>query len=124
MHEPDRIHSLLSVLEDALAGVCRLLAERQGAQSLQSIVEQLEYLIAYAKAENDGAKLGGINIGVLAMREVEDADLRLAMTLHRIGNEAAKEYFAIRRARAKPGRFEELLRRAPNRPPIPGDEIE
>ncbi|MBS0384934.1 MAG: hypothetical protein JSS00_06255 [Proteobacteria bacterium] len=39
-------------------------------------------------------------------------------------SQTAEEFFAKRRARAKSGRFEELLRRVPNRTPMPGDEID
>jgi hypothetical protein len=38
--------------------------------------------------------------------------------------EAAEEFFAKRRMRAKPGQLEKILRRVPARTPMPGDEIE
>jgi hypothetical protein len=38
--------------------------------------------------------------------------------------EAAADFFAKRRARAKPGRLREILRNAPDVAPMPGDEIE
>lgn len=38
--------------------------------------------------------------------------------------EAAADFFAKRRARAKPGRLRKILRNAPDVPPMPSDEIE
>lgn len=38
--------------------------------------------------------------------------------------ETADEFFAKRKARAKPGQLEKMLRRVPARSPVPGDEIE
>lgn len=38
--------------------------------------------------------------------------------------ETAEEFFARRKAGARPGVMEQILRRAPNSPPLPGDEIE
>lgn len=38
--------------------------------------------------------------------------------------EAAEEFFARRRAGARPNMLEYILRRVPDLPPMPGDEIE
>jgi hypothetical protein len=38
--------------------------------------------------------------------------------------ESAAEFFAARAKRGSLKRFDELLRRVPARPPMPGDEIE
>jgi hypothetical protein len=75
-------------LETALGAVQQLLRARPDSRALQSIVEQLEHLRAFARGENDGAMLARINIGVLAMREIEDADLDLAEALYRIEGDA------------------------------------
>lgn len=75
--------------QEALAGVRRHLASRPGVRALESIIEQLEYFIAYSRGENDGALLGRMNMGVLAMREIDQVgDLDLAMMIYRIESEA------------------------------------
>jgi len=38
--------------------------------------------------------------------------------------EAAADFLSARRGRAKPGRLRATLRKAPDAPPMPGDEIE
>lgn len=84
-------------LERALDGSRTALRDRPRSRALVSIVEQLEYLSAFRAGENDGASLDRINIGILAVREIEDADLMLANTLYSIQS-ALDQFLAKRHA--------------------------
>lgn len=67
--------------------------------------------------------IGGCLIAFLAAGNGADG-WSLSPEVKPASSETAEEFFATRGARARPGRLEELLRRVPKRPPIPGDEIE
>jgi hypothetical protein len=80
----------LTEFEEALAEVRRLQAQYAWSSALRSIAEQLEYLAGVERGDGDRSKLRRINIGVLAAREVEDMDLKLAERLHKISAEVAR----------------------------------
>jgi hypothetical protein len=71
-------------LEVTLLGVRAALRTRSSSRALQSIADQLEYLLAFVTGENVGSAIATINVGVLAARDVEEADLSLATALYRI----------------------------------------
>lgn len=66
--------------------------ERWGShQAIQWIIEQLEYLEGVEVGSiEDRSLLRRINLGLLAAREIEDRDARLAKLLHKVSAEVEK----------------------------------
>jgi hypothetical protein len=72
-------------LEDTLTSVEVLAIKYPESIALKSIISQLKYLIDLNnRVCSDQSKLSAINIGVLAAREVEDMDHRIAEQLYLI----------------------------------------
>ena len=77
--------------EVALQDIKMLQIKYEWSVALKSIEEQLEYLINLENDKSgDFSKLGNINIGVLAAREVEDMDRSIADQLHSISTEVKR----------------------------------
>ncbi len=87
----------LEQFEAALRNVKLLQAKYEWSVALKSIEEQLEYLISLESGiSRDSSKLGNINIGVLAAREVEDMDRNIANQLHSVSAEVKRMAGATR----------------------------
>lgn len=76
-----------SVLTKALTRTEQRMAERPDLTPLVSIQKQLEYLIKFNNKEADGSRLKDINVGLVAVREIENWDDELAALLHEISTE-------------------------------------
>lgn len=84
------------LLQTAQEQVERLIATWPGVPPLDSIRRQLAYLIEYTDGLNDGGHLADVNLGVLAMREVEPRDVSTAELLYEVAE-------AVRLARGESG---------------------
>jgi hypothetical protein len=79
----------IQLLQDALARTRALRGRYPSHPPLDSVVSQLEYLIAiHEGGEESREKLLNLSIGVIAAREVEGIDDRLAEMLYDIAAEA------------------------------------
>lgn len=77
--------------ENALRDTKRLKAEFPWSTPLQSVIDQLEYLIAIESGRSlDTSKLASINIGVIAAREVEDMNIEIANKLYAVSEVVRK----------------------------------
>ena len=54
---------------------------------LQSIIEQLKYLIDVDAGATDRSKLSTINIGQVAARDIDEFDEQLSILLHKVSAE-------------------------------------
>jgi hypothetical protein len=78
----------LERFQSALDHCARLLKQYPNSRALESIMEQLRYLIGVESGSvSDRSRLRAINIGVLAAREVEDMDNKVAEALHSVAAE-------------------------------------
>ncbi len=73
-----------SNLTDALERTEQRIAERPDLVPLISIQKQLEYLINFNNGAVDGSRLKDINVGLVAVREIENWDDDLAGLLYKI----------------------------------------
>jgi len=73
-----------SNLTDALERTEQRIAERPDLVPLISIQKQLEYLINFNNGAVDGSRLKDINVGLVAVREIENWDDNLAGLLYKI----------------------------------------
>ncbi len=81
----------LELLEHAKTACGGLLAERPGNPAIESIMSQLDYLIALEEGtSSDRTRLKDITIGVLAAREIELLDMDIAEILHAVAGEARR----------------------------------
>jgi hypothetical protein len=81
----------LTLFHNALDGCKRLQVIYPASRPIQSIIAQLDYLIALETGQcSDRTRLKDINIGVLAAREVEDMDMQVAELLHTVSAEARR----------------------------------
>lgn len=72
------------LLDTALARTRSLLTIRPGFRPLLSVERQLEYLIAVDTGQQAPDRLNEINLGLVAVREIEGWDDELADMLHQI----------------------------------------
>jgi hypothetical protein len=72
---------------DAIIQVETLKEREPEVTQLQSILVQLRYLADYVAGRNRGERLGEINIGLLAVREVEPRSEAVAELLHTISGQ-------------------------------------
>ena len=78
----------VEMFRNAVSGCAELQDKRPGNPAVISILAQLEYLIAVETGENpDRTRLKDIIIGVLAAREIEPLDMKLAEQLHGVAGE-------------------------------------
>jgi hypothetical protein len=81
----------LNMFRTATESVERLLLNYPNSVALKSVIAQLRYLIEVeAGVSKDTSKLGQINIGVLAAKEVEDMDVGVAEELYTVTAEVKK----------------------------------
>jgi len=74
---------------DALTAIRKLAADHTHSKPIASAIEQLEYLIAVEDGlEVDRSRLDTINIGLIAVREIEGLDEDAAEKLHEAAFEA------------------------------------
>jgi hypothetical protein len=83
MNQPD----FEAILVKALDRTEQRMVERPDLTPLVSIQKQLEYLIKFNKGQIDGCRLKDINVGLVAVREIENWDDTLAGLLHEISSE-------------------------------------
>ena len=77
----------MALLQSALGKTKILKSKYPNSNPLQSVIEQLEYLIGIESGKNtDFSKLETINIGIIAVREVEDRDMALAKELYKVSD--------------------------------------
>lgn len=75
----------IELFRNALAKVRLLKEQYPSSRALESVIEQLEYLIGIESgARIDRSKLRSINIGVIAAREIEDMNMQTAEELHAV----------------------------------------
>jgi hypothetical protein len=72
------------ILTKALDRTEQRMMERPDLTPLVSIQKQLEYLIKFNNDQIDGSRLKDINVGLVAVREIENWDNELADLLHEI----------------------------------------
>ena len=83
--------SNLALFEEALGETEALQQTYPAVQTLQSIANQLRYLISLANgASDDRGRLGEIIVGVQAAREVEPLSQSLANLLYQVDEEARR----------------------------------
>jgi hypothetical protein len=80
--------SRIQLFEFALDQCDKLMIKSPNKQSLQSIHQQLEYLLAVASSKQDPSRLSEIIIGVLTAREIEPLDAEAAETFYKVAAEA------------------------------------
>jgi hypothetical protein len=81
----------LQHFQSALDHCARLLKQYPNSRALESIMEQLRYLVGVESGSvSDRSRIRTINIGVLAAREVEDMDEEAARVLHSVAAEVRK----------------------------------
>lgn len=81
----------LNLFKAATESVERLSLTYPNSVALRSVMEQLRYLIEVETGiSKDTSKLGQINIGVLAAKEVEDMDAGVAEELYVVSAEVKK----------------------------------
>lgn len=73
-------------IEEAKEQVSGLIGRFSGIRELHSIRLQLEYLGDYVEGRNQGERLHEINIGLMAVREVEPRDEKVAEILYEISD--------------------------------------
>lgn len=79
--------SSIELFRRALAKTIKLQASYSWSKPLQSVVEQLQYLIEEETGkERDHSKIAQINIGIIAAREIEDMDADVANELHKVAD--------------------------------------
>ena len=76
--------TISNLIADAKRRTCVLTERFPGIRELESIRVQLDYLSDYAAGKNEGERLRDINIGVIAVREVEPRDEELAELLYEV----------------------------------------
>jgi len=76
------------LFEQAINECDQLLAKFPGRQSLLSIRQQLEYLIALAQGGQDRSRLKDIIIGPLTAREIEPLSEKAANVFYKVSAEA------------------------------------
>ena len=81
----------LNLFRTANESAERLLLTYPDSVALKSVMAQLRYLIdVEAGVSEDTSKLGQINIGVLAAKEIEDMDAGVAEELYAVTAEVKK----------------------------------
>lgn len=83
MNRIELFQNALSASEDALARAPYMF-------TLNAVISQLEYLIDLERGEGDPGKLGTINLGAIAARDIDTFDANLANLLHDASAEARK----------------------------------
>lgn len=78
------------MFESALRRAQQLALAKPGFTPVVSIIRQLEYLRDVENGDQPPGRLGEINIGLLAAREIEGLDDVLADDLHRCAAEVRK----------------------------------
>lgn len=77
----------LEIFENGLKEAERVYAQYPHMFPLQTIIDQLVYLIDVEKNKASPDKLSSINLGQIAARDIEDLDEKLAKLLHKISSE-------------------------------------
>jgi hypothetical protein len=93
-------HEFEVILTKALDRTEQRMVERPDLTPLVSIQKQLEYLIKFNIGQIDGGRLKDINVGLVAVREIENWDDELAELLHKINAEADRLKIADALSRA------------------------
>jgi len=78
----------IDLFEQAINECDKLLAKFPGRQSLLSIRQQLEYLLALAQGGQDRSRLKDIIIGPLTAREIEPLSAKAANIFYKVSAEA------------------------------------
>lgn len=79
----------IKLFQKALSDLRELIRRYPDLPPLQSVEKQLEYLIDLEKGNrNDRERLSEITLGVITAREIEDLDMKIADTLHKVSSEA------------------------------------
>lgn len=79
----------IELFKKALAECQRLLQQYPDEQPLKSVENQLLYLIDLEEGRRqDRNLLARINLGLIAVREIEDLDLPFAELLHKVSAQA------------------------------------
>lgn len=79
----------VAVFERARKACAKLLQDYPHSGPLRSVLDQLDYLLALeAGTTRDRAPLGRLNFGVIAAKEVESMDVRVAFLLYAAQEEA------------------------------------
>ena len=76
--------TILELLAEASVRIADLQKRFLGVCEFESIRLQLLYLCEYAAGHNSGARLSEINLGLMAVREVEPRDEELAELLYEV----------------------------------------
>lgn len=77
------------IFEVALDAMRELSALHPESRPITSAIDQLEYLLAVARGvQQDRSRVANINIGIIAVREVEGLDEAAAEKLHEAAYEA------------------------------------
>jgi hypothetical protein len=81
----------LALFQEALEGCRRFAKTYPTPWVTHSMIAQIEYLIGLETGQSsDRSRLKGINIGILAIKEVEDSDRQLADLLCAVSAEARR----------------------------------
>lgn len=81
----------IDLLTNTLRDTKQLKEKYSGSYMLQSAIDQIEYLIDLESGKStDASKLQTINIGLIAVRAVEDMDMDVADKLHAVAAEVRK----------------------------------
>ncbi len=79
----------IKLFQKALFDLHELIRQYPDLPPLRSVEKQLEYLIDLEEGKrNDRERLGEITLGVITAREIEDLDMKVADTLHKVISEA------------------------------------
>ena len=78
----------IQLFEEALSECNELMEKHSNLRSLESIRQQLEYLLALAKGDQDRSRLRDIVIGPLTAREIEPLSQKAADLFYRVSAEA------------------------------------
>ncbi len=79
------------LLDRASQAVAELIEQFPGIAQRESIRTQLWYLNDYVEGRNGGDRLSDVNIGLLAVREVEPRAVRVAELLYEIAESVSLE---------------------------------
>ena len=69
---------------ETMASLRKMRAGHFVCPSMDSAMIQLEYLLLFLQGGSDRSRLADINIGVIAVREIEAVDMELADLMHEI----------------------------------------
>ena len=79
----------IKLFQKALSELRGLIKQYPDLPPLKSVEKQLEYLIDLEEGKRDDReRLSEITLGVITAREIEDLDMNVANTLHKVSGEA------------------------------------